>query len=385
MAYKNYYEILEVKDNCTIHDIKQSYHKLALKHHPDRNNNTNGDEFKTINTAYKNLIDPEKRHVYDMTLKLRNNIFFKDQSSSSCHDNNDMCDNINTYMKNFNFNDIHIFGVDASTFIHKTRDFINITKNIIHTYNKKRYNSEVESQKRADNSMNNKETANKTDTMETNSTCTNDDTHSDTYSEKYYDTSTDIRTPDIYHDVFINLNEIYQNKIKKVNVKVKRYNIDTNIYEYVRIKLLIEPSEKINIFENEADDMEGYTMRGDIIIHIIPIDYNSILYLEKNDLYIEKNISIYELCYGVAFHLDFLDNKKYTICINNEINIDKLYIIEGMGLKNFTDDSTDRLLIKFKLKIKNIDIDTKKNIKNTFPPLHRDREDNDNTSNIIIL
>ena len=54
-----------------------------------------------------------------------------------------------------------------------------------------------------------------------------------------------------------------------------------------------------------------------------------------------------------------------------------------MGLKNFTDDSTDRLLIKFKLKIKNIDKDTKKNIKNTFPPLHR--EDNDNTSNIIIL
>ena len=383
MAYKNYYEILEVKDNCTIHDIKRSYHKLALKHHPDRNNDTNGDEFKTINTAYKNLIDPEKRHVYDMTLKLRNNIFFKDQSSSSCHDNNDMCDNIDTYMKNFNFNDIHIFGVDASTFIHKTRDFINITKNIIHTYNKKRYNSEVESQKRADNSMNNKETANKTDTMETNSTCTSDETHSDTYSEKYYDTSADIRTPDIYHDVFINLNEIYQNKIKKVNVKVKRYNIDTNKYEYVKIKLLIEPSEKINIFENEADDMEGYTVRGDIIIHIIPIDYNSIMYLEKNDLYIEKNISIYELCYGVAFDLDFLDTKKYTICVNNEIDIDKVYTIEGMGLKNFTDDSIDRLLIKFKLKIKNIDIDTKKNIKNTFPPLHR--EDNDNTSHIIIL
>jgi outer membrane receptor for ferrienterochelin and colicin len=87
-----------------------------------------------------------------MTLKLRNNIF--SPSSSSSNHNNDMCDNIDTYMKNFNLNDIHIFGVDASTFIHKTRDFINITKNIIHTYNKKRYNDKgVESKKKAENSQ----------------------------------------------------------------------------------------------------------------------------------------------------------------------------------------------------------------------------------------
>ena len=49
-----------------------------------------------------------------------------------------------------------------------------------------------------------------------------------------------------------------------------------------------------------------------------------------------------------------------------------------MGLKNFTDDSTDRLLIKFKLKIKN-DLDTKNNIKHIFPPLY------DESDNVIML
>ena len=347
----SYYDILQVKQNSTINDIKKSYHKLALKYHPDRNNDTNGEEFKNINNAYNTLINPEKRDIYDMTLKLRSNIFLNDS------------------VKDFNFNDIHIFGVDATTFIQKTRDFLNITKNIIHTYNKKKHDDIKKKSENHTPQQNN-------DYDHDHNMSSNED------SDIYYDTSPDIRTPDIYHDVFINLNEIYDNKIKKVNVKVKRYNAITEIYEYVKIKLLIEPSEKINIFENEADDIEGYTMRGDIIINIIPIDYHTIIYLEKNDVYLEKNISIYELCYGITFHLHFLDNKIYKVCLNSEIDIEKLYIIEGMGLKNFTDDSTDRLLIKFKLKIKN-DIDTKNNIKNIFPPLY-DESDNE-SDNVIML
>ena len=31
----NYYDILEVKRDSSINDIKKSYRKLALKYHPD--------------------------------------------------------------------------------------------------------------------------------------------------------------------------------------------------------------------------------------------------------------------------------------------------------------------------------------------------------------
>ena len=63
----NYYEILDVDKNSSYEDIRKQYHKLALKYHPDRNNNENENEkFKSISDAYDILGDKEKRKKYDM-------------------------------------------------------------------------------------------------------------------------------------------------------------------------------------------------------------------------------------------------------------------------------------------------------------------------------
>jgi DnaJ-class molecular chaperone len=64
---KDLYKILEIERNATSDEIKKAYRKLSLKHHPDRNNNSNESKvkFQEINLAYETLIDPQKREEYD--------------------------------------------------------------------------------------------------------------------------------------------------------------------------------------------------------------------------------------------------------------------------------------------------------------------------------
>ncbi|MBI5231900.1 MAG: molecular chaperone DnaJ [Coriobacteriales bacterium] len=59
----NYYDVLGVKKDATVDEIKKAFRRLARKHHPD----AGGDEerFKEINEAYEVLSDAEKRTRYD--------------------------------------------------------------------------------------------------------------------------------------------------------------------------------------------------------------------------------------------------------------------------------------------------------------------------------
>ena len=67
MSQKDYYDILDVKRSASAEDIKKSYRKLAMKHHPDRNPNDPKAEaaFKEISEAYNVLSDTEKKQQYD--------------------------------------------------------------------------------------------------------------------------------------------------------------------------------------------------------------------------------------------------------------------------------------------------------------------------------
>lgn len=63
----DYYEVLELDRNASSEEIKRAYRKMALKYHPDKNQNNPEAEakFKQINEAYQILSDEQKRAVYD--------------------------------------------------------------------------------------------------------------------------------------------------------------------------------------------------------------------------------------------------------------------------------------------------------------------------------
>jgi len=69
MAKRDYYDVLGVAKNAAEEDIKKAYRKLAMKHHPDRNQGDDAkkaeEKFKEAKEAYEMLSDPQKRAAYD--------------------------------------------------------------------------------------------------------------------------------------------------------------------------------------------------------------------------------------------------------------------------------------------------------------------------------
>ncbi|NXC69247.1 DNJB8 protein, partial [Anhinga anhinga] len=68
----DYYKVLGLQKSASQDDVKKSYHKLALKWHPDKNPSNKEEaekKFKAVAAAYEVLSDPQKRSLYDRSVK----------------------------------------------------------------------------------------------------------------------------------------------------------------------------------------------------------------------------------------------------------------------------------------------------------------------------
>ncbi len=68
MSKRDYYEVLGVQKNASEAEIKKAFKRLAMKHHPDRNQDNQEEaevKFKEAKEAYDILSDSQKRAAYD--------------------------------------------------------------------------------------------------------------------------------------------------------------------------------------------------------------------------------------------------------------------------------------------------------------------------------
>ncbi|WP_261458547.1 molecular chaperone DnaJ [Serratia fonticola] len=66
MAKRDYYEVLGVAKTADEREIKKAYKRLAMKYHPDRNQEKDAEsQFKEVKEAYEILTDDQKRAAYD--------------------------------------------------------------------------------------------------------------------------------------------------------------------------------------------------------------------------------------------------------------------------------------------------------------------------------
>lgn len=69
---KTHYEVLGLKQDASLKDIKKAYRSLAVQHHPDRNLGNEEEatiKFREISEAYEILSDENSRRQYDKMLR----------------------------------------------------------------------------------------------------------------------------------------------------------------------------------------------------------------------------------------------------------------------------------------------------------------------------
>lgn len=113
----DYYKILGVSHSATPEEIKKAYKKLALKHHPDKNQETDSakaeERFKEIGKAYEVLSDVNERASYDD--KWNSPFIFTRSGKQQHHHHHHHSYTSSSKRETFDFSDLSDISVELPT------------------------------------------------------------------------------------------------------------------------------------------------------------------------------------------------------------------------------------------------------------------------------
>lgn len=307
----NPYKILNISKNASKKEIKEAYHKLAFKYHPDRNihNKEHAESmFKKINSAYIKITKKPK-------------LFESFENGFNCE---------NLFHDSFNFSNLLNNFRDL-----KKKGFENITSNLV---------KDLSFFYEFYNEKNISESTHYTDNININA---------------------NIELFDIYNCIIKEIPIKLMRKCEKCfamgfNLEDKlKVCLECNGYKYnlKEIILKFNCKYKTSIFHKQANE-ESMKKTGNIYLNIIPKHHINFQVINCYDLLYTHNLSFSTIKNDedINIELRHLDNKIYNFKITNP-RPNYMYTIDSMGLFIINKDKRGKLYIN----LNNTDIVYSKN------------------------
>jgi DnaJ-class molecular chaperone len=256
------YKILDISPTSTLDEIKKAYHKQILKFHPDKNPNPDARErFEEVTMAYNILKDEKSRTEYAKLDSEKENHFWL---------------LLQGWIRKISTGDLGIL------FENKNYDNLNFLLSQMENFSLTQILSWF----------------NQPQNIPTNNTYLDSITHSESWNDEngiYLDELPlkflEENELDIKLILKININDILENKLRKIKInrKVNNKNITSNF--------TISCLKPYIVFSNGGD--WGNKKKGDLIISLEIEDWNWCY----DGIYLEKNISVYQMIYGVNLEI----------------------------------------------------------------------------------
>ena len=289
---KNYYDILGIPKNTSPTEIKKTYRKLAMLHHPDKGGDS--DRFKDINEAYETLSDPMKKKKYDSPNVGHSKFNFPDIF------NNFM--NINRHRKRLNKLSFQVSLEDIYSGISKK---IQITRNISCIICKGKGGDKTKC-------------------------CNNCDGNGYVFIT--------LQNSPTFRQTIQTKCDNCNAKGYKIIEKCRACNGSCNIKDKKIVDLHIKKGAKNGdqfLFEKYGDELIN-EQPADLIIILVEKNH-PIFKRNGNDLYITKDISLYDALVGFNYTITHLDKRILNLTSDKVIKNSDVEIIKGEGITSIGD------------------------------------------------